>query len=107
MHPRSIVQIAITAIPASPAKFGHRHALLSEEGGSEADGWCLGIRTVARGRGNTLSHFVTAPSGREPLVSADFGHRIVGRDDSARRGRNCNGCNLHYRKRVHINNLNK
>ena len=43
---------------------------------------------------------VTAPSGREPLVSANFGHRIVGRDDSARRGRDCNGCYLHDALRV-------
>ena len=28
------------------ANFGHRQALLSEEGSSEADGWCLEIRTA-------------------------------------------------------------
>ena len=38
---------------------------------------------------------VSSPSGREPLVSANFRHRIVGRADSARRGKNWNGCYLH------------
>ena len=38
---------------------------------------------------------VSSPSGREPLVSANFGHRIVGRDDSARRGRKHHECNFH------------
>ena len=28
---------------------------------------------------------VSSPSGREPLVSANFGHRIVGRDDEVRK----------------------
>ena len=28
---------------------------------------------------------ISAPSGREPLVSANFGHRIVGRDDEVRK----------------------
>ena len=50
-------------------------ALLLEEGVSEADGWCLELRTIACGWENTLSHFVTAPSGREPWVCANFGHR--------------------------------
>ena len=57
LHPRSIVHIAITAIP-----------------------------TVACWRELPQSPAVTAPSVREPLDPANFGHRIVGRDDSARRG---------------------
>ena len=50
---------------------------------------------------------VTAPSGREPLVSANFGHRIVGRDDPARRNRNRYRHNPHNASRAHSNNLNK
>ena len=38
------------------ANFGHRYALLSEEGGSEADGWCLGFCTIACGREIPSNH---------------------------------------------------
>ena len=44
---------------------------------------------------------VTAPFRQGSLwVCANFRHRIVGRDDSARRGRDCNGCYLHDALRV-------
>ena len=66
-----------TFLPTTSSQVGLRFALLPEEGGSEADGWCLEIRTapaggrhpqiivqiaiitipaVACGRENTLSH---------------------------------------------------
>ena len=50
-HPQSPAVTAPSGRePLESANFGHCYALLSEEGGSEADGWCLGFCTIACGR---------------------------------------------------------
>ena len=58
-----------TYLPTTSSQVGLRFALLPEEGGSEADGWCpelrtapvggkhpQSLRTIACGRENTFSH---------------------------------------------------
>ena len=42
--------------PTTSSQVGLQFALLSEEGGSEADGWCLGFRTIACGREIPSNH---------------------------------------------------
>ena len=46
------------------SQVGLRFALLSEEGGSEADGWCLGFRTAPVG-GRHPQSLRTVACGRE------------------------------------------